>query len=356
MAPPMSSSNNDNNGDHHKTPPPSSAARGQQQQRSSLTPTRPINNYASTDTPITSAKRPHKKRTPVPPSSARKTPSSNSSGALRTPKTPLLTPAKANDMATSPSFENNDEKASIYCNEEALHANLSPMHNVRAVPRDSHHVRKAANSKRVDDVNTIVDSIATTESTLSIVTEDPTAAIAAAESSSNNSASWVGRKVDALFSPVLNFLNGGAITGGGSSGASGKEERDIGGGDKVATTATANNGSTNVVDPHVMVKEKEVEKKKTSDENKMEVQNMVREALLQVREKSLAFFVFTKTIRNTSNPIRHVIDPQNLTFIPFLHSSLSFPLFMSRQEMICKKKRNTTLVSARIVVSMTFLP
>lgn len=260
-------SNDDNNGDH--TPP--SPARGggaAAASRSSLTPTRPTNNYAAINTPIASAKRSTKKHTPVP-SSAKKTLSSsygsnNGGGGSGAPKTPIRTPKTPNnDTATATSSKH----------KEVRYANLSPMHNVKAVPRDSHHV--VPKVKRVEqDEETITDcsticSIPATESTLSIVTEAPD--VAAASTSSSFSAA-VGRKVDALFSPVLSFLNGAS-----ASGVDGEEEVD--GGEKLANSKEHGGSAKASVE-----KEKKNGERK-SDVEEEEVQNMVREALRQVRER-----------------------------------------------------------------------
>jgi hypothetical protein len=268
MTPPMS--NDDNNGDH--TPP--SAARGggaAAASRSSLTPTRPTNNYAAINTPIASAKRSTKKHTPVP-SSAKKTLSSSygsnngggGGGGSGAPKTPIRTPKTPNnDTATATSSKH----------KEVRYANLSPMHNVKAVPRDSHHV--VPKVKRVEqDEETITDSsticsIPATESTLSIVTEAPD--VATASTSSSFSAA-VGRKVDALFSPVLSFLNGAS-----ASGVDGEEEVD--GGEKLANSKEHGGSAKASVE-----KEKKNGERK-SDVEEEEVQNMVREALRQVRER-----------------------------------------------------------------------
>jgi len=268
MSPPMS--NDDTNGDH--TPP--SAARGGAAARSSLTPTRPTNNYAAIDTPIASAKRSiTKKRTPVP-SSAKKmssTSSSNNGGGSGggAPRTPIRTPkTPSNDNAASSKHK------------DARYANLSPMHNVKAVPRDSHHV--VPKVKRVEQDEETTDSgtmcsIPATESTLSIVTEapdvaDPPVTTAASTLSSSSFSAAVGRKVDALFSPVLSFLNAASVATGG-----GGEEEELDGGEKLANVEQL--GSVNV-SAH-LTSSSLVEKK--IEEEEEEVQNMVREALRQAK-------------------------------------------------------------------------
>jgi hypothetical protein len=89
-----------------------------------------------------------------------------------------------------------------------------------------------------------------------------------AESPSNNSASaWVGRKVDAIFSPVLSFLNGAASSSSSSScgGGGGGEEKD---GDGEKKAANGNDSSE---------KENKLEKKMSGgDDVEDEVEKMVR--------------------------------------------------------------------------------
>jgi len=278
MSPPMS--NDDTNGDH--TPP--SAARGGAAARSSLTPTRPTNNYAAIDTPIASAKRSiTKKRTPVP-SSAKKmssTSSNNNGGGSGggAPRTPIRTPkTPSNDNAASSKHK------------DARYANLSPMHNVKAVPRDSHHV--VPKVKRVEQDEETTDSgtmcsIPATESTLSIVTEapdvaDPPVTTAASTLSSSSFSAAVGRKVDALFSPVLSFLNAASVATGGG----GDEEEELDGGEKLANVEQL--GSVNV---SAHLTSSSLVEKKIEEE---EVQNMVREALRQVRVYTTIHTSFTR--------------------------------------------------------------
>ncbi|KAL9183272.1 hypothetical protein ACHAXT_005059 [Thalassiosira profunda] len=108
------------------------------------------NNYAAAASPIASARRPKNSRD-------------------GTPKTPArTTPVRPRDS------ENGAGKAA-----------MSPMHGVRSVPADSHHVHPA------DDAS----------ATSSINAGEP-------GEESPASASWVGRKVDAIFSPVLHLLQG----------------------------------------------------------------------------------------------------------------------------------------------------
>ena len=101
------------------------------------TPSRPTNNYASTNSPIMSAKRSKKRTTNTP---------------------------------------------------------LSPMHNPKHVPKNSHIttnnneiIPSSSNNFEELDANSSKDD---------------------GENNNGEGASWVGRKVDAIFSPVLSFLNG----------------------------------------------------------------------------------------------------------------------------------------------------
>eukprot|EP00984_Skeletonema_dohrnii_P023480 scaffold12572_cov75-Skeletonema_dohrnii-CCMP3373.AAC.1 len=252
---PMSNSDTNNNGNH--TPPPSS--RSSAAAAGSATPTRPTNNYASINTPIASAKRPTtKKRTPVP-SSATK---GNSGGGA--PKTPIRTPKNDNNNTTAT---------------KARYTNLSPMHNVKPVPRDSHHHVPAQGSEE-DGTTATICCITATESSLSVVTEAPTVAAptaatadTAAESPSSHSASWVGRKVDALFSPVLSFLNG----------ASGGEEEEGDGGDGEPLAAATDDDGVGAADLSSLLAKEQSDGDKTKSEEEEEVQKMVREALLQAK-------------------------------------------------------------------------
>ncbi len=190
----------------------------------------PTNNYASTKTPILSAKRPKRWSTsPKPGVGATATPSSTS-GSSATP-------------------------AGII--KKKLHAAaLSPMHNVRPVPRDSHHVPIAAavtatnHNKHNGCVPATTTSAAATASATSSSPavnnstneleiknyrlamieeirdnrndtlnsaasgggEDEETAELSSSNNGTSSASWVGRKVDAIFSPVLSFLSGTTTT------------------------------------------------------------------------------------------------------------------------------------------------
>eukprot|EP00521_Asterionellopsis_glacialis_P009180 CAMPEP_0195286060 /NCGR_PEP_ID=MMETSP0707-20130614/3663_1 /TAXON_ID=33640 /ORGANISM="Asterionellopsis glacialis, Strain CCMP134" /LENGTH=429 /DNA_ID=CAMNT_0040345653 /DNA_START=143 /DNA_END=1432 /DNA_ORIENTATION=+ len=109
-----------------------------------MTKTPPRNNYAAPHTPIASAKRPRSSAT-----SSTKTPT--------TTKTPTSMKTAVSDNTP-----------------------MSPMHPPRPVTRD--------------DLETVSEE----------VTDDSSPS----NSSTTSNGSWVGRKVDALFSPVLSFLNG----------------------------------------------------------------------------------------------------------------------------------------------------
>mmetsp|Transcript_13075 Transcript_13075/g.22313 ORF Transcript_13075/g.22313 Transcript_13075/m.22313 type:complete len:566 (-) Transcript_13075:147-1844(-) len=254
---PMSNSDTNSNGNH--TPPPSS--RSSAASAGSTTPTRPTNNYASINTPIASAKRPTtKKRTPVP-SSATKG-AGNSGGA---PKTPIRTPKNDNN-------NNNNTTAS-----KARYTNLSPMHNVKPVPRDSHHV-PAQGSEEDGTTAATICCITATESSLSVVTEAPTVATTStadtAESPTSHSASWVGRKVDALFSPVLSFLNG-------ASGGE-EEEGDGGGGEPLA--ADGGEGASSKADLTSFFAKETSDGDKNESEEEEEVQKMAKTDLQKEEE------------------------------------------------------------------------
>lgn len=79
------------------------------------------------------------------------------------------------------------------------------MHNARPVPRDSHHRTPAA----IAAVDPDDSSVVIHERKLSVGTDAFTnIADEDEDGESPASASWVGRKVDAIFSPVLSFLQG----------------------------------------------------------------------------------------------------------------------------------------------------
>jgi len=267
---PMSNSS----GDQHTPPPASSRAMD-------ATPTRqPTNNYAAINTPIASAKRPSKKRTPVPSSSAKKDGSgTTSSSSGTTPRTPIRTPKTPNN-------------ASCTSTTKARYTNLSPMHNVKPVPRDSHHVVpapqkvKGSNSSGGEDDhnNSNICCITATESSLSIITEAPGASTTTttntgtAENPASHSASWVGRKVDALFSPVLSFLNGSSSGGEEEEGHDGCLGGD--GGEQLAVADDGEGASAKANLASSLIKEKRSDGESEDGE---EVQKMVREVLLQAK-------------------------------------------------------------------------
>jgi len=153
------------------------------------------------------------------------------------------------------------------------------MHNVKPVPRDSHHVPAQGSEEDGTTATATICCITATESSLSVVTEAPVAAPtaaaadAAAESPSSHSASWVGRKVDALFSPVLSFLNG-------ASGGE-EEEGDGGGGEPLAVDD--GEGASSKADLTSLLAEEKSDDDKNTSEEEEEVQKMVREALLQAK-------------------------------------------------------------------------
>jgi len=165
------------------------------------------------------------------------------------------------------------------------------MHNVKPVPRDSHHV-PAQGSEEDGTTAATICCITATESSLSVVTEAPTvpttttadAAADTAESPSSHSASWVGRKVDALFSPVLSFLNG-------ASG--GEEEEGDGGGGGEPLAADGGEGASSKADLTSFLAKETSDGDKNESEEEEEVQKMVREALLQVSESYTLCSCFT---------------------------------------------------------------
>lgn len=142
--------------------------------------------------PIMSAKRP-KKRNPA------------ANPNLTTAAAALASAAKAAAVRTP---EKNDRPQ----------PDLSPLHGVRPVPSDSHH----------DGAGCAGDS---RESKLSVETElYASDAYEGGGGESPDSTSWVGRKVDAIFSPVLSFLHGAtnSMTG---------DDNDAGEGDEVVRQA-----------------------------------------------------------------------------------------------------------------------
>ena len=168
------------------------------------TPVRATNNYANTNTPIMSAKRPRRRV-------SGNAPNPGSDSGSRTPVRTLVddkTPG-TQTPANATAFE--DDEA------HGLRPHLSPMHAVRPVPRDSHHVRNHSSSHHDGQnrsptadpqepcrSNQDKNHVNSNNSNRHRLGNDDDG-----ESPSNrSSASWVGRKVDALFSPVLSFLHG----------------------------------------------------------------------------------------------------------------------------------------------------
>jgi len=156
------------------------------------------------------------------------------------------------------------------------------MHNVKPVPRDSHHV-PAQGSEEDGTTTATICCITATESSLSVVTEAPTvptttatdATAATAESPSSHSASWVGRKVDALFSPVLSFLNG-------ASG--GEEEEGDGGGGGEPLAADGGEGASSKADLTSFLAKETSDGDKNESEEEEEVQKMAKTDLQKEEE------------------------------------------------------------------------
>jgi len=129
-------------------------------------------NYAATHTPIASAKRP---RQPI-------TRAVSSNDGISSPMVSTPSVSKLNIYTPSSSSRQQEQP-------------LSPMHPPRPVPVDAHGVIVSSRSNGVSE---------------SPETTSPESIISGSSSSTSmgSSSSWVGRKVDAIFSPVLNFLNG----------------------------------------------------------------------------------------------------------------------------------------------------
>ena len=159
------------------------------------------NNYAAPNTPIASVKRPRRVSTEA-------------------------TARRSNKATTTPSLSSHNPQQQQQYNRKEM----SPMHPPKAVPRglhgngddenenDSYHEDRlppsaigvvSSSSSNSSPISS--PSLATEEEGQNILDgtceEGVTDATADAKASSNNG-SWVGRKVDAIFSPVLNFLNG----------------------------------------------------------------------------------------------------------------------------------------------------
>jgi len=134
---------------------------------SSVTPVR--HNYAASHTPIASAKRP---RQPL-------TRAMTSNDAMSPVSTPSVKSMQLQNYTPVSASRQQDQQ-------------MSPMHPPRPVPVGAHGV-------------TLPRSSAVSSSTETNTSPDSSNSNS---SSSLGSSSWVGRKVDAIFSPVLNFLNG----------------------------------------------------------------------------------------------------------------------------------------------------
>eukprot|EP00571_Detonula_confervacea_P011655 CAMPEP_0172312408 /NCGR_PEP_ID=MMETSP1058-20130122/17422_1 /TAXON_ID=83371 /ORGANISM="Detonula confervacea, Strain CCMP 353" /LENGTH=464 /DNA_ID=CAMNT_0013025853 /DNA_START=321 /DNA_END=1715 /DNA_ORIENTATION=- len=138
------------------------------------------------------------------------------------------------------------------------------MHNARPVPRDSHHLTPVAIAAMDFDDSAVI----THERKLSVETDVSTnIANEDKDGESPAAASWVGRKVDAIFSPVLSFLQGATNS---TSSCDGADEGNTGG------SQTQPND----------LEEKEVESftcAKDSDDHDGVVSSIVREALRQAK-------------------------------------------------------------------------
>jgi len=133
---------------------------------STQTPVR--HNYAASHTPIASAKRPRQPITRA---------VSSNEGASPAVSTPSV--SKLNLYTPSSASRHQEQQ-------------MSPMHPPRPVPVDAHGVS-------ISRSNAVSTSPETTS---------PDSTTSSSSSMGGSSSSWVGRKVDAIFSPVLNFLNG----------------------------------------------------------------------------------------------------------------------------------------------------
>mmetsp|Transcript_7548 Transcript_7548/g.10729 ORF Transcript_7548/g.10729 Transcript_7548/m.10729 type:complete len:481 (-) Transcript_7548:538-1980(-) len=175
-----------------------------------MTKTPPRNNYAAPHTPIASAKRPR---------SSGAAANSNNDNGNSSGKTKIMS---LSSTTATPSSTPKTPTTTIPSTSP-----MSPMHPPRPVTRD--------------DVETISEEV-TDESS-------PSNSSNASSSSSSNS-SWVGRKVDALFSPVLSFLNAG-------SSEEGEEQAAAATAGQGQTGATAGNATATTSTPHT-IKEEEV--------------------------------------------------------------------------------------------------
>ncbi|KAL7540104.1 hypothetical protein ACHAWF_006594 [Thalassiosira exigua] len=159
------------------------------------------NNYANAHTPITSAKRP-KKRWGTGFGSA-----GSAGAAAATGSGPGSGGGGADAGPSSAHGAAGGEGA-------ARSLALSPMRSVRPVPRDSHHVRRGSDDANDNHETDVERNISKAPSSDDDDDEFHTADMEfegdVGECDSPSSASWVGRKVDAIFSPVLSFLQGAA--------------------------------------------------------------------------------------------------------------------------------------------------
>mmetsp|Transcript_10813 Transcript_10813/g.22279 ORF Transcript_10813/g.22279 Transcript_10813/m.22279 type:complete len:592 (+) Transcript_10813:717-2492(+) len=242
---------NDANG-ATKTPP-----------KSSTTPVRATNNYSNTNTPIASAKRPRGRRISGGPNSH-----------IRDDNT-VLTPMRAPMRGV-------DEEAT-----------LSPMHSVKPVPRNSHIVHGNSNDNAaMKELLSIPDEFGESESPAKDRGVDSTPVVRkssdSGDSPSNNSASsssWVGRKVDAIFSPVLSFLHGAT---GGHAASSSESKKGL-----ASREENANHGTDDDDDKDIQPSYSEASESKAA-----EVSNVVQEVLREAA-KAIEKDEATATVNGT---------------------------------------------------------
>ena len=269
MTPPMSSSNNSyDNGNVAAAATTQAAAQPTTTKtppKSSTTPIRATNNYSNTNTPIASAKRPRGRRVSG---------QNESNGAAQTP---MRTPMRGVD-------ETNDD----------AYSNLSPMHSIRPVPRDSHLSLHNNNTQDLSIPDEFGPSLSQ-ESELSEVLaaeqrEDVGCGDASdGESPSNHSSSsWVGRKVDAIFSPVLSFLHGathGATTADADTAA---ESNDVRPASIQSASSTYLTTSKNMEEPQEELADVAGIQPSYSDDSESKsvaVSNAIRDALRQAAQE-----------------------------------------------------------------------
>lgn len=184
---------------------------------------------------------------------------------MKTPIASVKRPKKSNPVQTAVSSASTVLTQSLRrtpdASVEAIHKGstldlaLSPMHNIRPVPKDSHHFPTGSAIAATKPNESSEDA---SEPKLSIETELYTHSVNDnGEGDSPVSTSWVGRRVDAIFSPVLSFLQG-----------------------------TTNSAATVETVGQIQAQSKKsnnLEKELDSDENTGVVSTMVREALRQAR-------------------------------------------------------------------------